>query len=476
MSYAIYVGKNLSRTSHAWLAGYGDEPSSHWLEIVPAADHPVGATIEVGVGPEADMPGRRITVPQARHTLRHMRVNYSYYLGVPAPITNGGVNEAGVAVRDVWSTSRAELRSMTPKDQAGFNYSDLARTVLERATSARGAVELCARLIVEHGEATYGGNSHIFADADEAWVMIQFAGGQGLWVAERLGPNSIRASRPGYVLEVPVDQPDHPDFLYSPNFVSFAREQGWYDEGPFDANAIYGDGKGRWEGIQWIEAEMQARAALPQKIGLEDMIWAVRTEKLTGDKAGYGQVVPLVRAADPALRMVWHAACGALAAPLSPVFLGQDTIPQEYGPHRFLTAGESHRFQDIRKAVSGGYDTVSLVPQINETTVGAFQDCKRLMYLMQLLGVNSLAPVHHAFSKREAQLDSLTQAHLRVAEAAIRSGNRADAVAVLSAFSNSELTFALSLVRNLATGLSVQATGFWSMDMPGALKSFEQIW
>jgi len=104
MSYALYIGKNHSRTGHAWLAGYGDEPSSHWLEIVPAADHPVGATIEVGVGPEADMPGRRIRVPQARHSLRHMRVSYSYYLGVPAPITNGGVNEAGVAVRDVWST------------------------------------------------------------------------------------------------------------------------------------------------------------------------------------------------------------------------------------------------------------------------------------------------------------------------------------------------------------------------------------
>ncbi len=476
MSYAIYVGKNHSRTGHAWLAGYGDEPSSHWLEIVPAADHPDGATIEVGVDLVADMPGRRITVPQNAHTLRHMRVSYSYYLGVPAPITNGGVNEAGVAVRDVWSTSRQELRDMTHKEQTGFNYSDLARTVLERATSARDAVTLCRALIAEHGEATYGGNSHIFADADEAWVMIQFAGGQGLWVAERLGPDSIRASRPGYVLEVPVVEPDHPDFMWSPNFVSFAREQGWYKAGPFDANAIYGDGKGRWDGIRWIEAEMQARATGPKKIGLDDMIWAVRTEKLTGDTAGYGQVVPLVRTSDPALTMMWHAACGALAAPFSPVFLGQDTLPLEYGPHRYLTAGESHRFQDTRKAVSGGKDTVSLVPQINETTVGAFQDCKRLMYLMQLLGEDSLAPVHRAFSRREAQLLSLTKSHLHVAEAAIRSGNRADAVAVLSAFSNSELTFALSLVQDLATGLSVQATGISSMGLPGAPKSFGQLW
>jgi hypothetical protein len=100
VSYAIYVVKNHNRAGYAWPAGYGDEPSLHWLDILPATDHPDRTTIEVGVGPEADMPGRRITVPQGAQTLRHLRVRYSHYLGVPAPMTNGGVNEAGVAVRD----------------------------------------------------------------------------------------------------------------------------------------------------------------------------------------------------------------------------------------------------------------------------------------------------------------------------------------------------------------------------------------
>jgi hypothetical protein len=405
-----------------------------------------------------------------------MRVSYSHYLGVPAPITNGGVNAAGLAVRDVWSTSRAELRDMTPKDQRGLNYSDLARIVLERATSARGAVELCAALIAEHGEATYGGNSHLFADAEEAWVMIQFAGGKGLWVAERLGPDSIRASRPGYVLEVPVHQPGHPDFLWSPNFVQLAQDLGWYSGGPFDANAIYGDGKGRWDGIRWIEAEMQARAARPEKIGLEDVIWAVRTEKLTGDTAGYGQVVPLVDVPDPGLRMMWHAPTGALAAPFSPVFLGQTRVPAEYGPHRYLTAGEARRFMDLRKAVSGGVDTVSHVPQRAETTLGAFQQGKRLMYLMQLLGPDALTRATRLFGAREAGLADRAAAHLRVAGAAVNAGLHTDAMEILTGFAEAEMGAASRLVEQLIAGFSTELALCPEDPEQDGPRAFPQLW
>ena len=38
MSYGIYIGRNLTADGLPYLAGYGDEPSSHWLELVPAAD------------------------------------------------------------------------------------------------------------------------------------------------------------------------------------------------------------------------------------------------------------------------------------------------------------------------------------------------------------------------------------------------------------------------------------------------------
>ena len=225
MSYGLYIGKNLTSDGHAWLAGYGDEPSSHWLEIIPRKKHPKGKKINVGVNKNANMSGKLIKIPQVLKTYKHIRVSYSYYLGVPAPITNGGLNEYGVAVRDIWSTSRKELISMTPKNQTGPNYSDLARIVLERARSARQAITIVDNLIKKYGESTYGGNSHIFADSNEAWIMIQFAGGKGLWAAEKLGPNSIRASRPGYIEEIPIVEKNNPNFLYSKNLISFCKKK-----------------------------------------------------------------------------------------------------------------------------------------------------------------------------------------------------------------------------------------------------------
>jgi dipeptidase len=127
LSYGIYIGKHRTADGVAYLGGYGDEPSSHWLDIVPRQDHRVGTTLTVGASPDAEMPGILSEIAQVERTARHIRVNYSYYKGTPAPLTNGGLNEYGVAVRDIWSPSRPELIAMTPPTQTGPNYSELGR-------------------------------------------------------------------------------------------------------------------------------------------------------------------------------------------------------------------------------------------------------------------------------------------------------------------------------------------------------------
>lgn len=475
MSYGIYIGRNHTADGVAYLAGYGDEPSSHWLEICPRAEHPQGATVTVGVTPQADMPGHLGKIPQAPKTLRNMRVSYSYYLGVPAPLTNGGLNECGVAVRDIWSTSRAELIEMTPKDQSGPNYSDLARLVVERARTAREGVELIGTLIATHGYSTYGGNSHIIADPDEAWVVIEFAGGKGLWCAERLGPDSIRASRPGYIGTVP-DAPTE-DFLCPPHFFDTAREMGWWspDDGPFHVNHVYGDGKHRWDGVAWIEDEMRSRAARPGKIGLEDVFWSISTERLTGDTAGYGQVVPLVHPKHDALRMMWHAPVGPVTAPLLPVFMGQTSVPPAWQQHRYLTTGESHRFLDCRKADKDP-DTVSLVPQGIETGPSAFSDFKRLMHLAFQTPDPILQEVWTHWRAIEAQTNTELPDIVRAASRLLDADEAALASRVLTEFNHARFDRALTDCNALADAAYARLRALGALNMTTTPLSPEQIW
>lgn len=475
MSYGIYIGRALTATGVSYLAGYGDEPSSHWLEIMPRQTHAKGATITVGVTPEAGMPGRLSQIPQVPQTARNIRVSYSHYLGVPAPLTNGGLNEHGVAVRDIWSPSRHELIDMTPKDQTGPNYSDLARIVLERARTAREGVDLVAALIAEHGYSTYGGNSHIFADPDEAWVVIEFAGGRGLWVAERLGATSIRASRPGHVGVIPLEPDD--DFLFPPHFIQTARDLGWFDpaNGSFDVNAIYGDGKGRWAGTAWIEEEMRRRAERPEKIGLDDVFWSISTPRLTGDTAGYGQVVPLIHPAHADLWMIWHAPIGAVAAPLLPVFLGQTAVPDAYQRHRYLTEGESATFLDLRKE-SKTPEVISRIPQGIESGESAFYCYKRLMHLA-FQSLDTILPEvdQHWRLVEQAACTALPDV-IRAASLLLDAGEADLARLVYTAFSDRCLANALTDCRALTDAAYVRLRAAGRLNMTDRPIAPPQLW
>jgi len=390
-SYGIYVGKHLTADGSVFLAGYGDEPSSHWLDIVPRREHPEGTMIIAGADREADYPGELIRVPQARVTYRYITMNYSSFAGLPKPLTNGGLNEHHVAGRDIWSPSRDELRRMTPKPQRGLNYSDLSRIAMERARTAREAVQIIGQLMDQYGYATYGGNSHLFADANEGWIAINFAGGKGLWVAQRLGPDEVRVSRPGYIGEIPADYPNNPNFMGSTNLVAFAIEQGWHhpDAGvPFNINRIYGDGQMRHPIVSMIETRLRAKAG---KIALKDVIAAVRDPEVTRDSAGYGQVAHLRNRVHSELGVLWVAAASSLTAPFIPYWLGVTDVPPEFKWHRYLTDGESDRFmnQELRGLESTRY---------------AFQEFKRLFYLVKEHEKRFLPEVTEALEAFESRL------------------------------------------------------------------------
>lgn len=435
-SYGVYVGKNLTADGSVMLGGAGDEPSSHWLEIVPKKTHAAGETIRVGEDKNARFPGVFTQIPQVPVTARYITMNYSYCCGFDGPLTNGGLNEYGVAVRDIWSPSREELRRMTPNPQHGLNYSDLSRIVMERAHSAREAVQLVGELIAKYGESTYGGNSNLFADANDAWVVIEFAGGKGLWIAERLGPNEVRVSRPGYILDIPLDFQKHPDkYLGSKNFISFAVQEGWYDPHsgkPFNVNEVYGDGMGRSYEVQAIEGKLRQQANAG-KITLREFMDTVRNPLLSADRSGYGEVADLrqaVRSSD--LHMLWVSATGSITTPFVPYWVGVDKVPPEFGEHRYLTHDESQRF------VNNDFE-------IQEASQFAFRTFKRLMYYTCAKPDKFLPEVTEALTAFENQSMSQSSAIEARAAKLFDIGENAMARDTLTEYSNERAMDALRL-------------------------------
>lgn len=452
-SYAIYVGKNLTTDGSVLVGGSGDEVSSHWLEIVPARDHAAGAQLTVGVTAEAFMPGVLTQIPQARHTFRYLTMNYSDYEGFPAPLTNGGLNEHNVAGRDVWSDSRDELIAMTPNPQSGPQYSDLSRIAMERARTAREAAGIVGALIDEHGYSTYGGNSHLFADENEGWVLLNFAGGQGLWIAERLGPDEVRMSYPGYIREIPLDFQQRDDFMGSKNFISFAIEQGWFDPEsgePFDVSKIYLNDEDRYPRTAM---EQELRAAAP--IDLRAMMNAVRDPRISKDSTGYGQVAQLRRNSRPEMNLLWIAPTGSVTAPFIPYRIGVQEIPPQYGKHRYLTKGEASLY-------------VTRDWQIQEATEFAGRTFKRLMYYTCDHPDKFLPEVTEALTAFENRLIAEQATVVETAETLFASGRNDLAESYLTTYSEQAALAGLRLGNALLHSIEARTIELFGLREPQA--------
>jgi dipeptidase len=450
-SYAIYVGRSLTADGSVLIGGSGDEVSSHWLEIVPGAEHPAGATITVGATAEAVMPGRLTEIPQARRTYRFLTMNYSDYEGLPAPLTNGGLNEHGVAARDVWSDSRPELVAMTPNPQTGPQYSDLSRIAMQRARTAREAVEIIGALIDEHGYTDYGGNSHMFADATEGWVLLEFAGGKGLWIAQRLGPDEVRMSYPGYIREVPLDFRRREDFMGSANFIDFAVEQGWFDPAagkPFDVMDVYAADEARYPRSAM---EQELRAAAP--IDLRRMMDAVRDPRISKDTTGYGQVAQLKRRSRPEYHLLWVAPTGSVTAPFVPWRIGVQRIAPQFGKHRYLTKGEASAF-------------LSPDWQMQEATEFAGRLFKRLMYYTCEHPQKFLPEVNEALTAFENRLIAEQQAVETTSEALFEAGERELALEHLTRHSERAGQDALALGRALLGSIEARTGLLYGLRRP----------
>ena len=150
------------------------------------------------------------------------------------------MNEHQLVVGETTFTGREELR-----DPEGLlHYWYLMRLALQRARTAREAVEVMGALVEEYGYASTGESISI-GDKEEAWLFEIIGKGPGskgaVWVAVRIPDGYICAhANQSRIREFPLD--DGKNCLYDPDVIDFAIEKGYYDPAsgePFSFSDAY---------------------------------------------------------------------------------------------------------------------------------------------------------------------------------------------------------------------------------------------
>jgi dipeptidase len=139
----------------------------------------------------------------------------------------GLMNEHQLVIAESTFDGRAELEN----PDGLLRYWDLMRIALQRARTAREAIQVMTDLVGEYGYRDTG-ESFSIGDTQEAWILEMIGPGPGgkgaLWVAVRLpdGTVSCHANK-ARLGEFPRN--DLENCRYAENVVSFAIEKGYYD-------------------------------------------------------------------------------------------------------------------------------------------------------------------------------------------------------------------------------------------------------
>jgi len=175
----------------------------------PAADHPEGAMRDIHEWDTGKFLGR---IPEIAHT-------YSVI---------GNMNEHQLAVGETTFGGRSELHT---QEGAIMDYGSLIYVALQRAKTAREAIEVMTSLVDEYGYYS-SGESFSISDKDEVWIMEMIGKGEGekgaVWVAMRIPDGYISGhANQARITTFPLSDSDN--CLYSKDVISFAREKGWFD-------------------------------------------------------------------------------------------------------------------------------------------------------------------------------------------------------------------------------------------------------
>ncbi len=254
----IMVGKDASvdgsiMTTHAADCGVCDWTWRH----VPSADHAPGAMRKIyrisqirTWPPEQglkwdliknDFSG--VEIPEVSHT-------YAYHHGV-----FGYMNEHQLAMGESTIGCQRKMRNPTPS--ATFDITTLTMIAMERCRTAREAIKLMGSMAEKYGYGYHdGGEMLAVADPNEVWVFeimpvgplwTPASGKPGaVWCAQRVPDNHVSVC-PNESRIGGIDLKNSDYFMTSPNVISYAIENGFYDPGsaqPFSWKKAYSPSEG----------------------------------------------------------------------------------------------------------------------------------------------------------------------------------------------------------------------------------------
>ncbi|MEI6749330.1 MAG: C69 family dipeptidase [Bacteroidota bacterium] len=217
----------------------------HWA----SADYPVGSMLDVYEWDTGKYLGK---IKQATHTYNVI----------------GNMNENQVAIGETTFGGREELVDTT----AIVDYGSLIYIALQRAKTAREAIQIMTGLVAEYGYASEG-ESFSISDPNEVWIMEMLGKGSpvqvkdkkgrikttynkgAVWVAIRIPDGYISGhANQARITTFPANDPEN--CIYSPDAISFARAKGYFagDDKDFSFSDTYAPLN--FEGARFCEARV----------------------------------------------------------------------------------------------------------------------------------------------------------------------------------------------------------------------------
>jgi dipeptidase len=186
----------------------------------PAAKYPEGTMLDVFEWDSGKFLGQ---IKQARETYNVI----------------GNMNEYQVVIGETTFGGRRELRNR----EGIIDYGSLIYITLQRAKTAREAIDIMTSLVDEYGYCS-SGESFSIGDADEAWILEMIGKGEGnkgaVWAAVRIPDGYVSGhANQARITTIKLDDPEN--YLYSPDVISFAREKGYFngDDSEFNFSDAY---------------------------------------------------------------------------------------------------------------------------------------------------------------------------------------------------------------------------------------------